>query len=76
MAAKTTKKAEEVKTIANLHEELAKLRLEQLELRKSHKQGELVNPHVLTVIRKNIARTMTAIQLTSASDLLIKEEEK
>ena len=76
MAAKTTKKAEEVKTIADLHEELAKLRLEQLELQKSHKQGELVNPHVLTMKRKDIARAMTAIKMASTSDLLTKEEEK
>jgi len=60
MATKATK-ATEVKTLATLQEELVKLHAENLESRKSHKQGELVNPHVLTVQRKNIARVHTAI---------------
>ncbi|NCO10529.1 50S ribosomal protein L29 [Candidatus Saccharibacteria bacterium] len=57
----TAKKAEEVKTLEQLHEELAKLRGEHLESRKSHAQGELVNHRVLTNQRKSIARTLTAI---------------
>ena len=75
MADKTTKAtiATEVKTLAALQEELVKLHAENLESRKSHKQGELVNPHVLTVQRKNIARTHTAI---AAAIKLAKEEEK
>ena len=59
--AKVTKKADEVKTLAQLQEELVKLRASQLESQKSHRSGELVNPHVLTVQRKSIARTLTAI---------------
>lgn len=69
---KTAAKGNEVKTIDQLQEELSKLQLEHLESRKSHKQGELVNPHVLTVQRKNIARAHTAITAASLSDL--KEE--
>lgn len=72
MADKKTTKATEVKTIDQLQEELVKLQAENLESRKSHKQGELVNPHVLTVQRKNIARIHTAITAASLSDL--KEE--
>jgi ribosomal protein L29 len=66
--AKTTTKATEVKTVATLQDELTKLQLEHLESRKSHKQGELVNPHVLTVQRKNIARAHTAIAAASKAE--------
>ncbi len=59
---KTTKKATEVKTLAQLQEELVKLRNDYQESRRSHRQGELVNPHVLTVQRKDIARALTAIK--------------
>ncbi|MDB5179569.1 MAG: rpmC [Candidatus Saccharibacteria bacterium] len=65
---KKTTKATEVKTIAELRDELTKLQLEHLESRKSHKQGELVNPHVLTVQRKNIARAHTAIAAASKAE--------
>jgi ribosomal protein L29 len=75
-AKKTTKaapkKATEVKTIDQLHEELVKLQGEHLESRKSHRAGELVNPHVLTVQRKNIARAHTAISI--AKKTAVKEE--
>lgn len=55
-------KATEVKTLEQLHEELAQLRNDQQESRRSHRMGELVNPHVLTVARKNVARALTAIK--------------
>lgn len=78
--AKTTTKATEVKTVATLQDELTKLQLEHLESRKSHKQGELVNPHVLTVQRKDIARAHTAIAAASkaetSTNLSAKVEEK
>ncbi|HEY8886293.1 MAG TPA: 50S ribosomal protein L29 [Candidatus Microsaccharimonas sp.] len=80
MADKKATKAVEVKTSANLVEDLVKLQLEHLESRKSHKQGELVNPHVLTVQRKNIARAHTAIaaatKAESSTNLSAKVEEK
>ena len=69
---KVTKDANEVKTIEQLREELAQLDAAYLESRKSHKQGELVNPHVLTVQRKNVARLHTAIRATELS--AVKEE--
>jgi ribosomal protein L29 len=58
---KTAKAATEVKTVAQLNNDLVALLDENLESRRSHRMGELVNPHVLTVQRKNIARIHTAI---------------
>jgi ribosomal protein L29 len=58
---KKTKEASEVKTIEQLNNDLVALVAENLESRRSHQMGELVNPHVLTVHRKNIARVHTAI---------------
>lgn len=60
-APKAAKEATEVKTLEQLHEDLAKLRADQLDSLKSHRQGDLVNPHILTTQRKEIARTLTAI---------------
>lgn len=71
-AAKAPKKANEVKTVAELHEELNTLRNDHQESRRSHRQGELVNPHVLTVQRKKIARTLTALK--RAEKAAVKEE--
>jgi len=74
---KVTKKATEVKTLAQLQEELIKLRNDHQESRRSHKMGELVNPHVLTVQRKEIARVMTALnkqEIAEAVELSTKEE--
>jgi ribosomal protein L29 len=56
------KKAIEVKTLDQLKEELLKLQDENRESRRSHQMGELVNPRVLTVQRKSIARAHTAIR--------------
>jgi ribosomal protein L29 len=65
--ADTKNKAPEVKTIEQLREELVTLRHDYNESRKSHRQGELVNPRVLTVQRRNIARLMTAIKIAETS---------
>lgn len=58
---KATKAATEVKTVEQLNNDLVAAVAENLESRRSHRMGELVNPHVLTVQRKNIARIHTAI---------------
>jgi ribosomal protein L29 len=58
---KAVKAATEVKTVEQLNNDLVALVAENLESRRSHRMGELVNPHVLTVQRKNIARVHTAI---------------
>lgn len=74
--AKVSKKATEVKTVATLNQELVALQAEYLESRRSHKQGELVNPHVLTVQRRGIARTHTAIAIAVTAEIKseLKEE--
>jgi len=59
---KKTVKATEVKTLEQLHEELTTLRNDHQESLRSHRMGELVNPHVLTVSRKKVARALTAIK--------------
>ncbi len=61
MAKKTTD-AEVVKTVAQLHEELALKRTELLEAKRGHAAGELANPRVITATRKEIARLLTAIR--------------
>lgn len=79
MADKTTKKvakATEVKTVEQLNDDLTALLAENLASRRSHRLGELVNPHVLTVQRKNIARLHTAIATANkeAVEVSTKEE--
>lgn len=71
-APKQTKEATEVKTLEQLRADLQQLHADHLDSRKSHVQGELVNPRVLTVQRKNIARLHTAINSAVAS--AVKEE--
>jgi len=70
------KKAVEVKTLDQLQEELVTLRNDNRESRRSHQMGELVNPHVLTVQRKSIARSLTAIKQAeiAAQSSNLKEE--
>lgn len=68
----TSKKAVEVKTLEQLKEELVKLQNDYRESRRSHQMGELVNPRVLTVQRKSIARSLTAIK--QAETAALKEE--
>lgn len=65
-------KAAEVKTLDQLKEELVTLQNDYRESQRSHRMGELVNPRVLTVQRKAIARALTAISL--ASKEAVKEE--
>ena len=70
-AKKTTKKVVktvEVKSLAQLIEDLKKIEAELVEARKSHRSGELVNPHVLTVKRKEVARLKTAITRESRKE--------
>jgi ribosomal protein L29 len=71
-----SKKAVEVKTLAQLQEELVKLQNDYRESRRSHQMGELVNPRVLTVQRKSIARSQTAVRQAeiAAETSALKEE--
>ena len=61
MATKKTKDATFVKTVEELKTELEAKRKDLLEARRSHASGELVNPKVLRVYRKEIARLLTQI---------------
>ena len=67
---KTAKKAEEVKTVAQLREEVATKQQDLLEAKRSNRSGELVNPRAITATRKEIARLLTAIR---AAELTEKE---
>jgi len=69
-----SKKAVEVKTLDQLKEELVKLRNNYRESQRSHQMGELVNPRALTVQRKSIARTLTAIKQAELS--AVKSDQK
>lgn len=59
---KAAKEANEVKTLVQLHDELATKRNDLLEARRGHAAGELANPRVLTSTKKEIARLLTAIR--------------
>lgn len=59
---KVAKKAVEVKTLDQLKQDLKSLQDEHRESRRSHQLGELVNPRVLTMQRKSIARAHTAVR--------------
>lgn len=66
---KTTaaKKAVEVKSVANMQKQLAEMQQDLMTSRRSHRAGELVNPRVLSTLRKDIARLMTAIRAAEIS---------
>lgn len=57
----TAKDAKVVKTVADLHNELAEKRKDLVEAKRSNAAGELVNPRVITSYRKEIARLLTEI---------------
>jgi len=59
---KTTKKASEVKTIADLRTDLITKTTDLLQAKRGNAAGELTNPHTITVIRKEIARLNFAIR--------------
>ena len=65
---KTAAKATEVKTLEQLRAELETKQADQIAAKRSHAAGELVNPRVLTVTRKEIARLHTAIRAAELSE--------
>jgi ribosomal protein L29 len=71
---KVSKKTVEVKTLAQLKTELLSKQNDLVEARRGHKLGELTNPRIITITRKEIARLHTAIRQAEISDK--KEEEK
>lgn len=59
---KVAKTATEVKTIDQLKIDLAAKQTDLTNAKRGHRQGELTNPRVITVTRKEIARLHTAIR--------------
>lgn len=70
---KSTKKAVEVKTLDQLQLELITKKSDLNEAKRGHKLGELTNPRVITVTRKEIARLHTAIR---AAEMAKQKENK
>jgi ribosomal protein L29 len=67
-----TKKAEEVKPIDQLRTDLTTKIADLLQARRSNAAGELTNPRIITVTRKEIARLKFAIhahETTSAKEI-------
>lgn len=64
-----TKKAAEVKTIDQLREELVAKTADLLQAKRGNAAGELANPRVITVTRKEIARLHTAIRAAQLAEL-------
>ena len=60
--AKVAKNATEVKTIDQLKLDLAVKQSDLIEAKRGNKLGELTNPRIITVTRKEIARIQTAIR--------------
>lgn len=65
------KKAAEVKTIDQMREELVAKTADLLQAKRGNAAGELTNPRVITVTRKEIARLHTAIR---AAQIELKEK--
>ncbi len=57
-----TKKANEVKTIDQLRTDLATKVTDLLQAKRGNAAGELTNPRIITVTRKEIARLKFAIR--------------
>lgn len=74
---KTTKQTtqDSPKSLAQLRADVAARRAELVEQRRSHKAGELVNPHALTTTRKQIARLETAITAAERAEQLASQKE-
>lgn len=64
--AKATK-ATEVKSVEQLRSELETKRADLLQAKRGLAAGELANPRVITVTRKEIARLLTAIRAAENS---------
>lgn len=71
---KKTKSTVEVKTIDQLKIDLAAKQNDLIEAKRGHKLGELTNPRIITVTRKQIARLHTAI--TAAQTAKFAEQRK
>jgi ribosomal protein L29 len=62
------KEATVVKSAEDLKKDLANKQNDLMESQRSHRNGELVNPRVITATRKEIARLHTAIRAAELAD--------
>lgn len=62
-----------VKSIDDLRAELISKVSDQLQAKRGNAAGELTNPHIITVTRKEIARLHTAIR---AAEIAAQKEKK
>jgi ribosomal protein L29 len=62
------KKAMEVKSLDQLKKDLLTKQNDLVDARRGHRLGELTNPRVITLTKKEIARLNTAIRLTEIID--------
>lgn len=60
----------------DLATKLADLRKELVDTHRAHKAGELASPAVMSKIRKNIAKAMTALSEKAAAPVQKEEQEK
>jgi ribosomal protein L29 len=71
--AKVSKKADEVKTVDQLRSDLVTKTNDLLQARRGNAAGELTNPRIITVTRKEIARLNHAIR---AQEIMSTKETK
>ena len=71
---KTTKNAVEIKSLDQLRAELVVKQNDLIESKRGHKLGELTNPHMITVLRKQIARLCTAIRFAQIAKITFEKQ--
>ena len=65
---KVAKEATEVKTINQMRADVAAKQTELIEAKRGHRLGELTNPRVIGVARKQIARLHSAIRAAEIAE--------
>lgn len=73
--AKLAKNATEIKSLGQLRKDLDIKQNDLIESKRGHKLGELTNPRVITVTRKEIARLHTAIRAAEMANTAAKQKE-
>ena len=68
MTSKTTNKTAEAKTVDQMRLDLIDKRNDLVGYKKGHRTGELTNPRVITITRKEIARLKTSIRLSELNE--------
>lgn len=68
------KQALDITKPEQIKKELAKKQVDLIEAKRSHRLGELTNPHILTVTRREIARLKTALTIALKNPVADKED--